>query len=88
MDGARELPVKVKPTLHLSNEDIDIGDVKVGDNISLEIDAKVKGISQDENTEKSKTMTNYRFEVTNAMVSSGLKKKPDLGDVINNRLVK
>jgi uncharacterized protein YunC (DUF1805 family) len=86
MNG-RELPVKIKPTLRLSNEDIDIGDVKVGENISLEVAAKVKGIRQDDEIEKSKTITEYTFEVTNASVSSGRKKKEDLGDVIGNRLV-
>ena len=86
MNGARELPVKIKPTLHLTNEDLDIGDVQVGENISLEINAKVKGISQSEDIEKSKNITEYTLEITNATVSSGLKKK-ETGQTLADRLV-
>jgi len=85
---ARELSVKIKPQLRLTDEDVDIGEVKVGENISLEVNAKVKGIRlNDEETEKSKKYKEYTFEISNASVSSGKKKKEDLGDVIGNRLV-
>lgn len=86
MNG-RELPVKIKPILHLSDEDLNIGEVSVGDNISLEINAKVKGIAQNE-TEKNKEVTEYTFEIHNAVVSSGLKKTPDMGETLEGRLVK
>ena len=86
MNGARDIPVKVKPILHLSEEDIpDLGDVRVGDNIRLEISGKLKGISENE-VEKNKKLTEYTFEIQNAEVISGLK-KTGAGQTLESRLV-
>jgi len=89
MDDAREFPVKVKPTLYLSEEDIpDIGDVQVGDRVNLQVSAKIKSISQGE-TEKNKESFSYTFEISGVNVDSGLKKTSDgFSQALDGRRVK
>ena len=90
LDDARETPSRPKPTLYLNEEDLpDIGDVSVGDRISLHISAKVKSISQEEK-EKGKQSFNYTLEITSANVEGNTLKKTSngFGQALQGRLVK
>lgn len=89
LDDAREIPSRPKPTLYLNEEDLpDIGDVSVGDRISLHISAKVKSISE-ETTEKNKKSLSYTFEISGVNVEGDtLKKTSNFGQALQGRLVK
>lgn len=85
MNG-RELPAKIKPVLHLTDEDISgLGDISVGDAIRLEISGRVKSISERE-IEKNKIVNEYVFEISSAAPVTGLK-KTSAGQSLESRLV-